>query len=215
MGTDQLGRDLLAQLLQGTRIALAVGLLAAGGAVLLGTILGIISGWHRGWIDGIVLWLSGTVVAIPGVLLILAIAAMMGKGFTAVCTSFALVSWVGVYRLVRAETQRMHSEDFILAAKASGARPWQIFSRHLLPHLRPLIAVQFGLAFVWAIQTEAVLSFLGVGLVDLPSWGSMIAEAWEWNDLGQGRWWRLTGATIALAGLALSVQRLATPNEGQ
>jgi peptide/nickel transport system permease protein len=210
LGTDHLGRDLLAQLMQGVRIALAVGLLAAGGAAALGTLLGLLGGWFGGWTDKLILWMSSTVVAIPGVLLVLAIASAMGKGMTAVITSFALVSWVGVYRLVRSETLRLRQADFILAARVGGQSTAAILWRHFLPHLQPLIRVQFSLGFVWAIQTEAILSFLGVGMIEHPSWGRMIADAWAWNDLGQGNGWRLLSATLALALLSLTVQKLAT-----
>ncbi len=210
LGTDHLGRDLLAQLMQGVRIALAVGLLAAGGAAALGTLLGLVGAWFGGWTDKLILWLSSTVVAIPGVLLVLAIASAMGKGMTAVITSFALVSWVGVYRLVRSETLRLRQADFILAARVEGQSTTAILGRHFLPHLQPLIRMQFSLGFVWAIQTEAILSFLGVGMIEHPSWGRMIADAWAWNDLGQGNVWRLLSATLALALLSLTVLKLST-----
>lgn len=210
LGTDQLGRDLLAQLIQGTRIALAVGALAAGGAVLLGTALGLLSGWFGGWVDKFVLWLSSTVVAIPGILLVVAIASVMDKGMAAVITAFALVSWVGVYRLIRAQTMRLRNADFALAARAGGTPTQHILQRHLLPHLFPLMRVQFSLSFIWAIQTEAILSFLGIGLAEQPSWGRMIADAWAWNDLGNGQVWRLLSATLALAGLSLCVHRIAS-----
>jgi peptide/nickel transport system permease protein len=211
-GTDHLGRDLFAQTMQGIRIALAVGFLAAGGAVVLGTLLGLVSGYYRGPIDGLVLWLSGAVAAIPGILLVLALASAMGPGFVSLCVAFAAVSWISIYRLVRAETCRLVEEDFVLASRANGASSGRILLRHLLPNLWPILAVQFCLAFIYAIQAEAILSFLGVGLLDTPSWGHMIADAWAFDDLGHGRWWRLTAATLALAGLALTVQKLCLPS---
>jgi peptide/nickel transport system permease protein len=208
LGTDHLGRDLSAQLAQGVRVALAVGVLAAGGAVMLGTLMGMIGAWFRGWIDQTVLWISSTVVAIPGILLVIAIASVLDKGILALVLAFTLVSWVSSYRLIRAEVMRLKSMDFVTAAKASGASTVRILGGHLLPHLWPLIKVQFSLSFIWAIQTEAILSFLGVGLAEAPSWGRMIADAWAWNDLGSGHIWRLASATLALAGLSLAVQRL-------
>lgn len=208
LGTDQLGRDLAAMTLQGCWTAFLIGGLAATGAIVLGAGLGLISGWRRGWIDRLVLWFSTAVSAIPGVILILVIAAAMGPGLTALITAFIAVSWVGVYRIVRAETRRLRDEEYVRTALASGARIRSILGRHLLPQFLPLLAVQFGLAFVGAIQAEAVLSFLGLGAPELASWGRMIAEAWTWDDLGHGRWWRLTSASLALAGLALSVQTL-------
>lgn len=208
LGTDQLGRDLAAMTLQGCWTAFLIGGLAAGGAIVVGAGLGLLSGWYHGWLDRFVLWLSTAVSAIPGIVLILVIAAAMGPGLPALITAFIAVSWVGVYRIVRAETRRLRDAEYVRTALASGARTRSILGRHLLPQFLPLIAVQYGLAFVGAIQAEAVLSFLGLGAPELASWGRMIAEAWTWDDLGHGRWWRLTAASLALAGLALSVQTL-------
>jgi peptide/nickel transport system permease protein len=208
LGTDQLGRDLAAMTLQGCSTAFLIGGLAAGGAIVLGAALGLLSGWYHGWLDRFVLWLSAAVSAIPAVVLILVIAAAMGPGLPALITAFVAVSWVGVYRIVRAETRRLRDEEYVRTALACGARTRSILSRHLLPQFLPLIAVQYGLAFVGAVQAEAVLSFLGLGAPELASWGRMIAEAWTWDDLGHGRWWRLSAASLALAGLALSVLTL-------
>lgn len=212
LGTDQLGRDIAAMTIQGSRTAFLIGGLSAAGSILLGSLLGLLSGWYTGWLDRFVLWLSTAVSAIPGVVLILVIAAAMGPGLPALITAIVAVSWVGVYRLVRAETRRLRNEDFVQTARAQGAPTGWILGHHLVPQFLPILLVQFGLTFVGAIQAEAVLSFLGLGAPELPSWGRMIAEAWTWDDLGQGRWWRLTAASLALAGLALSVQTLSQSN---
>ncbi len=209
LGTDHLGRDLLAQTLQGSRIAFLVGSLAAGAAVLIGAALGLAAAWYRGPVDALCNWLSGAVAAIPGMLLVVVVAALLGHGLLPLCTAFAVVSWVGVYRLVRAEARRLVDQDYVLAARACGAPPLRLMLRHLMPALRPMLLAQFSLAFVAAIKAEAVLSFLGVGLAEQPSWGRMIADAWALGDLEQGRWWRLAAASGALALLALPVYRLA------
>lgn len=207
LGTDHLGRDVLARVLQGARIALAVGVLAAGLSVGLGALLGVLAGWFRGPLDGAALWLGGAVAAIPAVLLILAIGFMLGRGFASVFLAIGLVSWVGVFRLVRAEVMRQRSRDYVLAARAAGAGAGRVLAVHVVPHLLPLLALQFALHFVYAVKTEVVVSFLGVGMVEEPSWGAMIAFAAD--DLLRGRWWPLAAATVALFGLVLAVQRLA------
>ena len=213
LGTDQLGRDVAQLTLHASAAAFLIGGLAAGGATLLGVLLGMGAGWRAGWLDRAILWLSAVVSAIPGILLILVIAAAMGPGLPALVVAIAAVSWVGVYRLVRAETRRLRNEEFVQTALASGAAPSWVLLRHLSPHFLPVVLVQFGLGFVGAIQAEAVLSFLGLGAPDLPTWGRMIAEAWTWDDLGHGRWWRLTAASLALAGLAVSVLTLSRSDE--
>ena len=208
-GTDQLGRDILEVTMQGTRVALSVGFLAASVAVLLGALFGILSGWYGGPLDALLLWLSGSVAAIPGILLVLAMSWMLGGGYLGVFLAVGLVSWVGIYRLVRVEVQRLRAEPYVVAAWMLGARTPHVVLRHLLPNLSPLLLTQFLLHFLYAIKAEAILSFLGIGMQGHLSWGTMIADAWAFDDLGHQRWWRLAAATCAMAGLILAMQRVA------
>ncbi|MDP7062694.1 MAG: ABC transporter permease [Planctomycetota bacterium] len=207
-GTDHLGRDIFSWTIQGGRVALVVGCLAAGVALLLGTSAGLLAGWHGGKVDAFLLWLSGSVAAIPGILLVLVISWMLGGGYVGVFLAVGMVSWVGIYRMVRTEVQRLRSAPFVLAAQLQGASTSHLMGRHLLPNMLPLLTTQFLLHFIFAVKAEAILSFLGVGMHDTPSWGRLIADAWEFDDLGTGRWWRLTAATLAMAGLVLALQQL-------
>lgn len=207
LGTDHLGRSVLDQVLAGTATALGVGGVAAGLAVAAGTLLGLAAGWRRGWIDAVALWLSGAVAAIPGILLILAVGFVLERGFASVCLAIALATWVGVFRIVRAEVLRLREAEFVAAARACGAGGIGIVVRHLLPNLRRVVAVQFSLRFVYAVKAEVLVSFLGLGMVEEPSWGRMIARAQY--DLDNGLWWPLAAATLALAGLVLALQLLA------
>ncbi len=207
LGTDHLGRDVLARVLQGTWVALLVGGVAAGLAVAAGTLLGLLAGWFRGWLDELLLWCSGVVAAVPGILLILVVGYALDRGLASVCLAIALATWVGVFRLVRGEVLRLKELEFVAAARAAGAGAGAVLLRHLLPNLRRLLAVQFSLRFVYAVKAEVLVSFLGVGLQSEPSWGRMIARAQV--DLGNGLWWPLAAATAAMAGLVLVVQLLA------
>ena len=209
LGTDPLGRSVLELVVRGARLALLVGILGGGLAVLLGTLFGLAAGWWRGPVDSAALWFSGAVAAIPGILLVLTLGFMLGGGLAALLLGIGMASWVGVFRLVRAEVRRMRNESHVLAARALGAGSIHILHRHLLPRVLPLVLVQFTLHFVFAVKAEVLLSFLGVGISGAASWGGMIADAWAFNDLGHGRWWRLTAATLAMAGLVLAVQRVA------
>jgi len=209
LGTDQLGRDVFEVTLQGVRVALSVGFLAAGVAVLLGALFGILAGWYGGPLDAFLLWMSGSVAAIPGILLVLVLSWMFGGGYLGVFLAIGLVSWVGIYRLVRVEVQRLQTEPYLIAAKLHGATTPFLVLRHLLPNLSPILLTQFVLHFLYAIKAEAILSFLGIGMQGHLSWGTMIADAWAFDDLGNDRWWRLTGATMAMAFLILAMQRVA------
>ncbi|MFK5957005.1 MAG: ABC transporter permease [Planctomycetota bacterium] len=209
LGTDQLGRDVLEVTLQGVRVALSVGFLAASVAVLLGALFGILAGWYGGAVDAFVLWLSGSVAAIPGILLVLVLSWMLGGGYLGVFLAIGLVSWVGIYRLIRVEVQRLRTEPFLLASRLHGASTPFLVLRHLLPNLSPILLTQFVLHFLYAVQAEAILSFLGIGMQGHLSWGTMIADAWAFDDLGHHRWYRLFGATFAMAILILAMQRVA------
>ncbi|MGB0952922.1 MAG: ABC transporter permease [Planctomycetota bacterium] len=208
-GTDTLGRDLFAQTIQGIKVALSVGSLAASLAILLGALFGILSGWYRGPVDGLILWLSSSVAAIPGILLVLVLSWMLGGSYVGVFVAVGLVSWVSVYRLVRIEVQRLQAEPFVDAARLQGAPTGFLMLRHLVPNLTPVLLPQFLLHFLYAVKAEAILSFLGIGMQGHTSWGTMIADAWAYDDLGHGRWWRLAAATGAMAILILALQRIA------
>ena len=210
LGTDHLGRDIFNLVVHGGRVALLVGTLAAGVALLIGTTAGCLAGWYGGRIDAFFLWLSGSIAAIPGILLILLMSWILNGGYVGVFLAVGLVFWAGIYRLVRSEVQRLRHAPFVLAAFLQGARAPHIFQRHLLPNMLPLLSTQFLLHFIFAVKAEAILSFLGVGMHDSPSWGRLIADTWTFDDLGSGRWWRLTGATVAMAGLILALQHITT-----
>jgi ABC-type dipeptide/oligopeptide/nickel transport system permease subunit len=210
LGTDHLGRDLFRLAVNGGRVALVVGTLSAGVALLLGTTAGCLAGWYGGKIDTFLMWLAGSIAAIPGILLILLMSWILHGGYVGVFLAVGLVSWVGIYRMVRSEVQRLRHAPFVLAAHLQGAGATHIMRRHLLPNMLPMLSTQFLLHFIFAVKAEAILSFLGVGIHDSPSWGRLIADAWALDDLGSGRWWRLTTATVAMAGLVLALQQITT-----
>lgn len=209
LGTDQIGRDLLALTLAGARTALAVGLLAGGIATLLGAAFGLLAGWRGGTADRIVTALTAWIAAVPGILLIVVLGFLLGGGLVAAFLAVGLVSWIGTARLVRAETQRLRGAPFVEAALAGGAGARRVIARHLLPNLAPLLGVQGALAFLFAIKAEIVLAFLGASPAGAASWGTLLADAAAFDDLGQGRWARVLAATLAMAALALATQRLA------
>ena len=208
LGTDQLGRDVLGWTLAGARVAVVVGLLAACIATALGALAGLLAGWFGGRVDATLLGIAGTVSALPGILLILVLAYLLGGGYVGVFAAVGLVSWVAVYRVVRSEVRRLRGLPYVEAALLHGAPAAHVLRRHLLPNLAPLLLVQFTLLFTWAVKAEVILSFLGVGMQDAPSWGLMMADAWGFEDLENGHWWRLAAATLAMLGLVLPVQRL-------
>ena len=204
-GLDVLGRSVWERLVQGSRVALIVGLFSTIIAIPLGTVLGLVAGYFRGWMDAFVVWLYSTLDAIPTILLLLALALVLptGKGLATVCIALGVTSWVSTCRFVRGEVIRQKELDYIRAARSIGATDSRILFVHLLPNVLHLVLVQASLVFVYSIKSEVILSYLGVGVQNFPSWGVMIDDA-RLELVGRGVWWQFAAATVALFVLVLA-----------
>lgn len=177
LGTDQTGRDVMARILFGTRISLTIGLFAVSIYVTIGTILGALAGYFRGWVDMLIMRAVEILICIPGLFLILTIVALFDqKSIWLIMFAIAIVSWTGITRLVRGEFLRERNSEYVLAAQAMGYSTPRIIFRHVLPNsIGPvLVSATFGIAA--AILTESGLSFLGLGDVSVPSWGGVLDE---------------------------------------
>jgi oligopeptide transport system permease protein len=193
LGTDTIGRDFLSRLIYGTRVSLIVGFAVQAIALLIGVTLGTAAGMFGGWVDYVVMRWVEVLTAIPIWLFALFLVSVWrasdqspGGGLLNVIVAIGLIGWVDICRLTRAQLMSLRNKDYVLAAQAIGATPFQIAIRHLLPNaLAPLIiAVTLGVPA--AIFTEAGLSFLGFGInAPLPSWGKMVAES---NDYIRVYW---------------------------
>jgi peptide/nickel transport system permease protein len=177
LGQDTLGRDVLARVLHGTRISLAVGGAAVAISLLIGVAVGALAGWAGGWVDEGLARVIDVLLAFPGLLLAIALAAVLGPSLVNVVVALSALGWTGYARLARAEVASLRRRDFVQAAEALGARPSRIVVRHLLPLAAPSLLVQATFGMAGAMVAEASLSFLGVGAPPpLPSWGAMIDE---------------------------------------
>ncbi len=186
-GTDELGRDLLARMIHGSRISLLVGISAAAFSLLIGVLLGGIAGYRRGWADIAISRAVEIVIAFPFLVLLLALVAVLSPGVGTIILALALTSWPAEARLVRGEVLRLRELDYTVAARANGAGAARVLLRHLLPNaIQPaLVSATFGISA--AIMIESAISFLGFG-IPLPyaSWGSILSTADE--HLRQA-WW--------------------------
>ncbi|MFH1018248.1 MAG: ABC transporter permease [Pseudomonadota bacterium] len=206
LGTDFLGRDVLAKVLNGARIAFSVGLTASLIAIPIGAVLGAAAGFFGGRLDDAVVWLYSTFSSVPQILLLTSLSFIMGRGLTAIYAAVGLTSWVGICRIVRAEVLKLKSSDYVTAARALGAGKARLLFRHILPNTTHLVIVDFSLRFVYAIKSEAILSYLGLGVQGQASWGIMISDAKD--ELIRGIWWQLAGATGAMFLLVLAFNLL-------
>jgi peptide/nickel transport system permease protein len=203
LGTDILGRDVLYLSLKGARVALLIGGLTSLIAIPLALIFGVGAGYFGGRFDDFVFFLISTLASMPNLLLLIALIMVMGRGTFSVCIALAVTGWVGFCRLARAETLKLRELDYVQAARALGVSEWTIVLKHILPNLAHLIVITFVLMFSGLVLSEAVLSWLGIGVDG--SWGQMIDGAR--NELSRDPviWWNIGAAGGALFGLILAV----------
>lgn len=174
-GLDELGRDILSRLLAGARISILVGLAVVSVSALIGTLLGAVAGYFGGKADEAISRLIDVLLAFPGILLAIALVAVLGPSLRNVVFALATIGWVGYARLVRGQVLRAREFDFVQAARALGAGHGRVLSRHLVPVALPSIVVQATFGMAGAILAEASLSFLGLGVQPpTPSWGTML-----------------------------------------
>jgi peptide/nickel transport system permease protein len=198
-GADKWGHDIIKKTIKGGETSIVVGLVAALLAVALGTIFGALSGYYGGVVDDLFNWFYSIFTAIPSVLMILSVAAVLQqKGVLTIVLILGLTGWTGPYRLIRAEYIKHKAREYVMAADAIGASDWRKMFHHIFPNVSHVVLVQMSILVVGFIKAEVILSFLGFGVpVGVVSWGSMLNEAQ--NELILGRWWQLSAAAIAMA----------------
>ena len=203
LGLDELGRDVLSRLLAGARVSLAVGLAVVGISSLVGTAVGALAGVAGGWVDDLVMRVVDVFLAFPGILLAIALVAVLGPSLEHVLLALVTIGWVGYARLVRGQLLKLRELDFVTAARAAGIPRARLVTLHLLPNVLPLLAVQASLGMAGAILAEASLSFLGLGIQPpTSSWGSILSAGRQYVDQA---WWLTLFPGAALLLLVLSV----------
>ena len=184
LGTDEAGRDVLSRLIYGTRTSLLVGTLAMALAVVLGTIVGAVSGYYGSLIDTVLMRLTDAMMSIPLYFLWITVLTIIGPNFLHVLLVLGFTNWMRVARIVRGDTLKFRELDFVTASVALGTPHYKILVRHILPNVMPLVMVAASFQVARAIMAEAALSFLGLGVQPpTPSWGNMLmdAQTYIWN----------------------------------
>jgi len=205
-GTDNLGRDILSRVIYGSRIALSISFLGVAVAFIIGVPLGLISGYVGGWLDRVLTLIMDAMYVFPGLILAIAIAAVLGPGIVNISISIAVVYAPTYFRVIRNQVAAVKDEMYVEAARALGAKRWEIILKYVFPNVLPSVVVVLSMNLADALMTEAGLSFLGLGIAPpTPDWGF---------DLNSGQrfvlsraWWGIVfpGLAIVFAALGFSI----------
>jgi peptide/nickel transport system permease protein len=203
LGTDILGRDVLYIGLKGARVALLIGGLTSLIAIPLALLFGVAAGYYGRRIDDVVFFVMSTLYSMPSILLLIALIMALGRSTLSVCIALGVTSWVGFCRLARGETMKLRELEYVQAARVLGVPEITIVFRHVLPNLAHLVVITFVLMFSGLVLSEAVLSWLGIGVDG--SWGQMIAQAKDELSRDPIIWWNIATAGGAMFGLLLAL----------
>ncbi len=205
LGTDMHGKDVLYKTIKGVNTAVLLGGLTAAIYIPLGLLFGIVAGYFGGIVDEAIVYVYSTLACIPSILLIIALMAVMQQGLLQLCIALGVTSWVGLCRLIRGEALKLRDSDYVLAARAVGAGNMRIIFLHILPNLFHLVIISFTLGFSGIVMSEAVLTYLGVGVEPSRiSWGQMISLANIELSRYPSVWWQFASAAVALFILVLA-----------
>ena len=187
LGTDELGRDVLARMIYGARISMKVGFVAVGIYTIIGLLVGLFAGYYGGWVDAVLMRFVDIMLCFPTFFLILAVIAFLSPSIYTIMIVIGVTGWMGVSRLVRAEVLSLKERDFVAAARAQGAGDARIIFRHILPNALAPVLVAATLGVAGAILVESSLSFLGIGVQPpTPSWGNILTAG---KDNIEFAWW--------------------------
>jgi peptide/nickel transport system permease protein len=199
LGTDDLGVDMLTLVLAGTRNSMLVGFAAALVAVIIGGTVGIFAGYRGGWGETGVVAVTDFFLVIPGLPLMIVLAALFGQSIYHIVLVIGLLGWMGVSYVVRAQVHTLKERGFVARARSLGAGDLYIIRRHILPHIAPLLVAQTVLTVAIAVFLEAALAFIGLGDLERISWGTILRDAFQHTAVTAGAWWAVVPPGVCIA----------------
>ncbi|MDD9300908.1 MAG: ABC transporter permease [Desulfobacter sp.] len=204
LGTDNVGRDIFAQLLEGAKVAFIVGLSSAFFSIVLGTVIGMVAGYAGGWIDAFLMRIADIIMVMPSLVILLILASLFGQfNIWLIVFIIAIMRWPAVSRVIRSQTLSLKQRPFIEASKVAGASSARIIFHHIMPNVLPLAFLYMTFRVTSAILVEAALSFLGFGDPSQVSWGMMLQWVWKSGHMFQAPYWLIPpGISISLLTLA-------------
>lgn len=209
LGTDGVGADVLYRTLKGARTAFIIGGLTSLIATPVALLLGMMAGYYGKRTDDAITYVYTVLSSIPSILLIIALVLVLGRGLIQICIALGITRWVGLCRLTRGETLKHRDREYVRAAKSLGVSDLRLLTRHILPNLLPVIIISVTLGFSGLVLSEAILSYLGIGVdASVGSWGNMIDGARDELARDPIIWWNLTSASVALFVLVLAFNLL-------
>lgn len=203
LGTDNLGRDVLAYLINGSRSSLFVGLTATLIAMLLGTLIGISAGYLGGWVDTLLMRITDFFLVLPWLPFCMVLASILGNSMWNIILVIGLTGWCGTARIIRAQTLSVKEQQYVERTKSIGAGKWHIMLKHILPNVFPLVFAEAILIVSSSILTETSLAFLGLGDPTNPSWGTMLNDAYSTGAMTVGAWWYFITPGVCVIMVAL------------
>jgi peptide/nickel transport system permease protein len=207
LGTNDVGQDILSELIYGTRTSLTVGLVAAFLTVLAGTVIGLVAGYFGGGVDDVLMRFTDMVLSLPDLALMIVLIAYGGRSIWNIIIVIAIVSWTGTARMVRSQVLSLKERAFVEAARAIGAGDTHIITHHILPNVMSIVLPLTVMSVVWGILAEAGLAFLGLGDLTLKSWGTILYYASYSGALIKGFWWWIIppGICVTLTALGFTL----------
>lgn len=205
-GADIFGRSVLLKIIKSTETAISVGVISTLITVFIGTGLGVCAGFYGGFVDSIVVFLYTVVSSIPNIMLLISLGFILGKGNSTIYIALGLTSWPTLCQIIRLETMRHKDREYINAATAIGCSNIRKIFKHILPNISHIILIRAALIFQFSVKSEVILSYLGFGSQDKPSWGKMIYEAG--TEIMKGVWWQLVFSTAAMFFIVLALNTL-------